>query len=1462
MFNDDQLKDHFETSATIKSQSAVVAEWNMNFLDNISRVGNYRYRKFATGTSSKYSSVPNTYDIKDSGNFYTGATDADILIDGGTDVDTDQPIFFTAKKEKESLLFSLEDCFGRFRPRSGINKIRYGITKSLHHSNSEMFRRPRYYMPDKNDKFKYWTSYRTENGVEYGISYPDSTNQSTYHIDDAAPYVVYKEPVPANKIVVKMQTNVGSVDLGPFANSSGIEADPFFGDANKTTPVIWKIQYLDAANNWIDAISFNALSKRKDGSPIVASDGYVEISYGLIIPDQYKDVFVFNYEYASTTLLPEENTDGQAFLIRKNATDAGTYYVWSNGSYKTFEAKYGWYLQDGGLVYGTGVVTQAANVKTHIDPTTKAKKFEEFGYISGLRVVVSTMNNLGSTFDLIELSPRLAVDLSEKTKSYTVTKPASDLGVSGLPVGQLLASTGSLDLFDYDQSFNINNIYTTKNPGGSIIAKYAGKNLQIKIYEIVVGVNDNYVYVPVKAMYADGFPEISNRDRSVSIKLRDLYFMFESMTAPEILIQDVSLSYAISLLFDNIGFTNYVFKRVEGETDQIIPFFYIGQQQSVAEVLQKLAISSQSAMFFDEDNNFVVMSKNYMMPSSTQRPTDITLYGSQDSSKSAVYKNKHTTQALANILDIVSQDNNVYNDGKITYTTRYIQKSYGTIKQAYLLDKQKRWIYKPAMLWEVSGSGNTKSINDETGSQGKFNLAAIPLNSSLSNKVPTVANGTLIDNIIDLGEAVYWMPRYNGYFYANGEIIKFDAIEYNVASVGNVWITSLLDYQKYFSKISFNGKIYPTGRVRIYSEPNYQVISGTTSLVDGAVAKHGRAQFGTVITSHEAGINQYWLNAENVRGCTMKSSYIFDPVATDPTTASGFAGKTTDNSTASTSSRSGVIKNFLSYTYAQESSITSPKIPDSQTVQASAFVFEGPSFKTTEKPQDFVSYVHKSLISTDVTAAKTNKSFKHFGTRLRVIGKIENNDSQIQSASGSTSYFTATPKDSSSTVNISGGGGGLAVLLNPNTNEGYYFEITALSENNLESYEDSDKIKNLVFYKIQKDPTDGLAVPLMLNQVGTKDKWVGGLAQVLIDDGKFTGQSTVISQDENTVYDLAVEYRDVGSVRRFFLYLNNNQIATLDDPKPLPVTNNVAMFVRGSSKLMFENLYALANNYTDNSSVALDTVVSSAFGDTSITANESFRKYAISGMVQSTYLSGISPTNPPKYNIYYEEFGTIMREASYFNIKYDKAFPAIYSKIAPTFNSIRGYTVSGYFGGPYGAEFLVFNNTDTRLNLDETSGNYLRILGLTFTQASNSDLTVDEFFSKKSDFSDQVNTEGNIIDPQEPIRSKQQFYDIKLSRSTYGKNDFNLDAPYIQSQDAANDMMSWIISKIMKPRKSIGIKVFANPMIQLGDIVSIDYTKDGVSQVAKPTDRFIVYNIEYTKSISGPEMTIHVSEVV
>jgi hypothetical protein len=1519
MFQNEELKSHLLSSSTIKSNAFVVAEWNLNDIDNVEKIGNYRYRPL-DGVASKYGSLPSSYDPLDEGNFYTNATNSDVVLDGGID-DSGMPTLLKQPKEKERLLYSLEDCLGRFRPRSGINKVRYGITPYVHHSHPDMALRPRYYMSHKADKFKYWTSYRVENGIEYGIANIKSNGENV--INDAAPFVVYKSNVAANRIVLKMQTNVGSINLSPFNTLNGQIQDPLFGYENQTTPAEWQVDVL-VNDRWETVKKFTAESSRPDGSPIVGPDGYVELSYGLIVPEEFADIFVYSGVVSSEAALPIQSQDGDGYLIKTSDIDKGVLAVWRNTTWEYFAPQYGWLLVDSTVTQKSNFVTDLASPDSYNDGIA-GLQYREFQYISGIRVAATKMNKYNSTLDIIEISPRLVADISDLTESFNITKAASDLGTTGLPVGQLLASTGTLSLFDPEQAF------LESNPS-SIVPLESFNNMQVKFFDVITNDGGRF-YVPLKTMYVESFPEFNPNTRDVSISLRDLYFYFESISTPEFLMTNVSISYAISSLLDHIGFSNYTFKRLASETEEVIPFFYTDPEKSIAETLQDIAVSTQSAMFFDEYNNFVVMSKNYMIPSESQRSTDIALLGTKDFDRNGVYKNQTTSNRLANIVDISMQPDSVYNDGKINYSVKYIQKSVANTKQALLSEAKRSWVYQPTTLWKASGVEKRTAINEQKATSNVYVLTATPLKSNLSNQIPTVVNGQVVNNIIDFGEAIALLDKYNGYFYANGEVIKFDAIEYSITGItAPVWITSLDEYQNYFSKLLFNGKIYPTGRVRIFSEPNYRIVNGQTVLANGPVAKHGRGQFGTQVTEHPAGLNTKWTNGSSVSGLGMNSKFIFDISIDDELVAvkalseqdaarrqeiiqkksaikvlqeeisslnknllltpgnsaiiseissinSSIADAEEDIANAMNSLSvslqdsvkfmpsseavsqakktiiNGKIKNFMAASSFTENANATRLTLESQMTQASALIMDGAgSANPVYSPINHITYVYTSSPSVSGEVSTTSSFYTHFGTRMRIVGKMSSSSAAFQEASGSMPYLSLETDNPETNPVLAGGSGGIAGLLNPTTGDGYYFEIAALDTENIEQF----GAANVFFYKvITSNPTANSGY----KQYSMPELLWRGVADIAVDHGDFLGQSRVFAQEGiQGVKDIAFEYVDnVDGTRTFFLYMDGTQIASVTDNNPITAGNGMALFLRGTSKCMFENIYALAHNYASNPLLKLSPVVNSAFGTNVVNINESFSKYAISGLVQSTYLANIGSGEPPKYNIYYDEFGTIMREAAYFDVKYTEAYPALYSRMTPNPSKLKTYVVSSFFGGSYSAEFLVFNATDAMLEISPETQSSLEIQGITFTQDSQNQLSVDEFFNEKAKMSNPEISNGIVV--TSPSLFKQQYQEIKNNRIMYGRNEFNIDARYIQNRDSANNLMLWLSNKIMKPRKSVGVSIFPNPMIQLGDIVEVDYSVDGVSQIGYGSNRFVVYQIEYFRSPDGPEMQVFLSEV-
>jgi hypothetical protein len=1492
MFLDTDLIDHIQTNNSIEVDSLVIAEWNQNDLLNLDNYGNYRFRP--DDANVVYRTLYPEYDSQDNAEVYTNALDSNYISEYKTE-DPNEPLTFNSGETSRELYYSLKDCIKPFRPRSGINKILYfgesNINNTKFVDSIRSGRRPRYYFCSRFDKFKYWNSYRKEDGQEFGISSQAATfftaEDPSYKINDCAPFITYKNQVATNRIVVKMQTNLADplgfgingefLAPGTIRVGNKLVPDPLQDITKSSVPKRWKIQYLNNNNNWIDAISFNETSTRRDGSRIVPWDGHVELSYGIKIPQEYRDSFNFLGYVSSSIQFLNSPINGQSYVVGSSTSEPGVLNIWNSidSEWQELDIEYGFSLLEEDDTKRVGLIKKILNPDYFSVGANDI--YRDFVFIKGIRIVVETMYAPNKPFELIELSPRLKVDITDYVLDYEINKNimATDFG---LPVGGLVASTGGVNLSNHDGVFTELNVFNTTTRTGSIIANILKPQIKFDFYESILYVNGYDKFIPLKTFYSENAAVATSGMQDVSLNLRDAFFILESNNATSIFLQNSTLTKAVALLLDNIGFSNYVFKNINTANDPVIPFFFVEPDASVAEVLQRLAQATQTAMFFDEYNNFVIMPKEYLMPEVSVRDDNSAI-----SDRLTTLYGQKTDSIVPNIETISGFETKILNDGKINYTTRYIQREVSKLEQASLSLSERTYGYKSAILWELGDQQESRTINQPTANVG-YALGAVPLGTSLGSAVPTVVNSRIVNNTIDVGESAFWLPRFQGYLFANGEIIRYDAQQYQVdspsASTTNnlVWISNNKEYQKYFSSLIFNGKMVLTGLLRIYTEPYYENASGANfndleenvRYKNGEVRSHGRGQFGTTITTHTAGLSSYWEDSNNRKSFRMDSKNIFSTVPTEFLTydpiSNSVAATPLGNDTVSQaqSSVTSKIANFMKRSTRSEG-FSSYNQQDVAGIQSSALVFNGPypvpSLENTNlsstSERDLISYVYKDL----------DKDYRHVGTRMRIVGKII--DEKNQSALNPTDLFEIKKNvEDSNLQSLSGGAGGIGYMVDTNTNSGYYLEIASMSQDVLKYYGSNSSggilptdqvLENIIFYKVEKTPyatqvsgKTNIAVP---------KKLFGALARILVDEGKFTGNDRLTSQ-ELAVYDLSLDAdikRNANGIYRidFSIYLNNRLLGKVSDNNPLQMPEgngnklNVCLFTRGSTKCMFENIFALKNIKEED--VSLGERVKNTI------SAESLRKYSLPLVVQNTFLPSVSVETKPTVDFYFEEFGTIMRECAYFNIKYDQAYPALIAKIVPPFTIEKSYQISGFLPGSYGAEFLIFNTTDKAINLSESSTNRIMIQGITFTQNISNVLTVDDYFKELSNFSDPVVTNSNLI--VSPGRSEKIYDSIKNSRSIYGNKSFSLDSVYIQNEDSAKDVMKWILDKTIRPRKVFEIDTFATAHVQLGDIVKINFDlPEGVKMVDE-NKRFVVISAQYGRSSSNVRSQLRVMEV-
>ena len=353
-------------SYTIETDTRVIAEWNMNLPENILEVGNY--------ANNSENALPTDWSEEQQDN---NKVESIVSFNSNYFAEDDTAIAFEQTQEKLKLMYSLEDCVKKLRPRSGINKPLYiGYTASDSYSaqyvnnyGSEIDKRPRYYMPSRKDTFKYWTSFRIDGDTERGISYPTETGNP---IDDVAPFVVYENSVPCNRLVIKMQTNVGEVDQGPYRMGVDEVNDPLYDNRwdkeenepiNATVPQKWRVEILNESNNWEQA-------GEELTSDDIPTDGYVELALGTVLPKDYR----LRGEFEFFSGLPVSAQLGDTYWVN----DPGYFYSYEVGDggirgWVETQPETTWFVNSQDLNVDTPIVTDLLDKEMVKQEFTKIK---------------------------------------------------------------------------------------------------------------------------------------------------------------------------------------------------------------------------------------------------------------------------------------------------------------------------------------------------------------------------------------------------------------------------------------------------------------------------------------------------------------------------------------------------------------------------------------------------------------------------------------------------------------------------------------------------------------------------------------------------------------------------------------------------------------------------------------------------------------------------------------------------------------------------------------------------------------------------------------------------------------------------------------------------------------------------------------------------------------------------------
>lgn len=170
----------------------------------------------------------------------------------------------------------------------------------------------------------------------------------------------------------------------------------------------------------------------------------------------------------------------------------------------------------------------------------------------------------------------------------------------------------------------------------------------------------------------------------------------------------------------------------------------------------------------------------------------------------------------------------------------------------------------------------------------------------------------------------------------------------------------------------------------------------------------------------------------------------------------------------------------------------------------------------------------------------------------------------------------------------------------------------------------------------------------------------------------------------------------------------------------------------------------------------------------------------------------------------FDEFGTVVREMARKTVRFSNA-PAIPIRWTTGANNLAQVIAQSYDN--FKADVFVLNNSSITIPLSDNGVNQLSIFGNT------------------------IGFSGEIIYSTSPAAEYSATEPVIF------------ESTWLQNEKDVKSLADWIKSRVVNKSKIISMKIFGNPLISVGDIITIDYSYQGFTAsqkiiVVKVTQRY------------------------
>jgi hypothetical protein len=307
------------------------------------------------------------------------------------------------------------------------------------------------------------------------------------------------------------------------------------------------------------------------------------------------------------------------------------------------------------------------------------------------------------------------------------------------------------------------------------------------------------------------------------------------------------------------------------------------------------------------------------------------------------------------------------------------------------------------------------------------------------------------------------------------------------------------------------------------------------------------------------------------------------------------------------------------------------------------------------------------------------------------------------------------------------------------------------------------------------------------------------------------GKGATAAINENAWYDIDIV---VTNTARITVSVNGIRVLDeIDNGTDLPISGRAGLYARGDSVVDFEYFYMMADGGIqdtdlDNSSY-LDIIRGGYY------SNQFYRDFVTRSRVAQKRRGKKTIKYTQWYDQrYFDEFGMQVHEYRPMDITFDK-FPVLYSSLYISNDS--QIIQDEYVHNPFGAHFIIANAS--RMNSVANGED---------TLTYGADNPVDQ----------KIMITGRTIQQAEAVDYVVQN---DLAIRARGEIAIEFSSPWIQSESAAKALGDWIVLNWGDQSDEIEVEVFGNPLIQIGDVVALNYSPRDMTSA---THKYFVISVE------------------